>query len=209
MDDSATDIELAPLPEAGAGSKEENVVEQPQLELPTQGETTGSTLVQKDNQQPQPVENKRSASCSVASLSNPQTVEEARTRFNSLPSASAKKKEEDKIVFVEHVEIEMSTPDKQLLTSMDFPKADDGHEEDVAKVIRKSFSKIGVGHNTPDALAAISKSFLGHVTFMSDVEAAVDKHEQADQIWQKVCQRACIYSAREPMRYVFFYVASY
>ncbi len=107
--------------------------------------------------------------------------------FSSYPSAAAQSTlGEEEIALVEDVDIEMSIPSR--LIGMEFPKADDGHEEDVAKVIRKSFSKMGLRHGDQDAISVLSKTSLslGHISLMSDVEEAVDGEEPGDHFWETV-----------------------
>ena len=52
---------------------------------------------------------------------------------------------------LEDVDIDMVIPIK--LSALEFPKAEDGHEEDVAKVIRKSFSKLGLSKLKANSLS--------------------------------------------------------
>ena len=110
------------------------------------------------------------------------------------PLATQSSLGEDEIALLEDVDIEISIPSR--IISMDFPKADDGHEEDVAKVIRKSFSKLGLRRGQ-DAISALSRSglSLGHITLMSQVEAAVEGQEPEDQFWEMVCMCALVCSS--------------
>ena len=97
---------------------------------------------------------------------------------------------EDEIVLLEDVDIDVAIPPK--LTCLDFPKAEEGREEDVAKVIRKSFSKLGLRSATQDALTALAESglTLAHVSWQSQIEKAVE--HQDDQFWEKVRSCTCI-----------------
>ena len=107
--------------------------------------------------------------------------------FSLYPSAAAQSTlGEEEIALVDDVNIEMSIPSR--LIGMEFPKADDGHEEDVAKVIRKSFSKMGLRHGDQDAISVLSKTSLslGHISLMSVVEEAVDGEEPGDHFWETV-----------------------
>ncbi len=91
---------------------------------------------------------------------------------------------EDEITILEDVDIDVVIPSK--LSALDFPKAEDGHEEDVAKVIRKSFSKLGVErHAQSDPLAVLAHGALSlHLSWQAQVEAAVQ--HQDDDFWQRV-----------------------
>ena len=131
----------------------------------------------------------RSVSFGPTTYSEPSFPANRSISFSSYPSSTGQDHlGEDEIALVEDVDIEMSIPSK--LVSLDFPKADDGQEEDVAKVIRKSFLKLGLRPGAQDAVAALSKSglSLGHISLMSQVEAAVEGQEPGDLFWEEVCQ---------------------
>lgn len=137
---------------------------------------------------PQPVTfAQRSVSFGPTTYSEPTFPVNRSISFSSYPSTSQDHLGEDEIALLEDVDIEMSIPSR--LVSLDFPKADDGHDEDVAKVIRKSFSKLGLRPGAQDAIAALSKSglSLGHISLMSQVEAAVEGQEPGDLFWEEVC----------------------
>ena len=90
---------------------------------------------------------------------------------------------EDTIALLEDIEIDMTIPSK--LTALDFPKAEDGRDEDIAKVIRKSFSKLGLPHSPQDALSSLAKSGLSrHLSWQAQVEAAVE--HQGEDFWERV-----------------------
>lgn len=128
----------------------------------------------------------------VPSYSEPGMNQRARHPLFSLRSQpsvgdrSAVTLGEEEIALVEDVDIDMNIP--ASLISMDFPKTDDGHEEDVAKVIRKSFSKLGLRHGEQDALSVLSKASLslGHISLMSQVESALEGQEPGDHFWELV-----------------------
>ena len=91
---------------------------------------------------------------------------------------------EDEIVLLEDVDFEMVIPTK--LSALDFPKAEDGHEEDVAEVIRKSFSKLGMEHQSrQESLAGLAHGALSlHLSWQAQVEASVE--QQGDEFWRRV-----------------------
>ena len=90
---------------------------------------------------------------------------------------------EDTIALLEDVEIDIAIPSK--LMALDFPKAEDDRDEDVAKVIRKSFSKLGLPHSPQDALSSLAKTGLSrHLSWQAQVESAVE--HQGDEFWERV-----------------------
>ena len=90
---------------------------------------------------------------------------------------------DDTIALLEDVEIDIAIPSK--LMALDFPKAEDDRDEDVAKVIRKSFSKLGLPHSPQDALSSLAKTGLSrHISWQAQVESAVE--HQGDDFWQRV-----------------------
>ena len=95
---------------------------------------------------------------------------------------------DDDIVCVEDVDICLDIPSK--LIQLDYPKAEDGHDEDVAKVIRKKFSKLGLKENTQDVLTILSlndqpQSGL-YMSWQARFEEAVEE-EKDDTFWKDVC----------------------
>ncbi len=130
----------------------------------------------------------RSVSFGPSSHSEPNTngyAQHPLLSFRSYPSATVHSTlGEEEIALVEDVDIDMSIPTS--LITMDFPKPDDGHEEDVAKVIRKSFSKLGLRHGEQDALSVLSKANLSfeHISLMSQIESALEGQEPEDHFWE-------------------------
>lgn len=124
----------------------------------------------------------------------------SRPKFRTFGSyASASRAMEDEIAILEDVDIDIVIPSK--LSALDFPKAEDGQEEDVAKVIRKSFSKLGVErHHQPDPMAVLAEGALSlHLSWQAQVEAAVE--QQGDEFWQRVSEWAVV-AARHRRAYV-------
>ena len=90
---------------------------------------------------------------------------------------------DDTIALLEDVEIDIAIPSK--LMALDFPKAEDDRDEDVAKVIRKSFSKLGPPQRGQDALSSLAKTGVScHLSWQAQVESAVE--HQGDDFWQRV-----------------------
>ena len=77
---------------------------------------------------------------------------------------------------------------------MDFPRDDDGREDDVAKAIRRSFSGLHCGQDDISALSRNGLS-LDHITLMSQVEDAVEGQGPEDQFWEKVSTCALVCSS--------------
>ena len=93
---------------------------------------------------------------------------------------------DDDIVCVEDVDICLDIPTR--LRQLDYPKAEDGHDEDVAKVIRKKFSKLGLEESTQDVLAILSNDQLqsGFMSWQARFEEAATEEED-DTFWKNVC----------------------
>ena len=104
-----------------------------------------------------------------------------------LPKSPNKRYEvpvDDIIAFVDEVDICLDIPPK--LRQIDYPKVADAHEEDVAKVIRKKFSKLGIDDGPTDVFSFLSSDEL-QTSFMSwqarIEEAVVD---ETDEFWENV-----------------------
>lgn len=75
--------------------------------------------------------------------------------------------DDDDIVIVEDIEIPGSVIPPKLLR-VDFPQAEDCHDQDVAEVIRKKFSKLGIGKGSKDIdILALLSSDQQHSTYSS------------------------------------------
>lgn len=75
--------------------------------------------------------------------------------------------DDDDIVIVEDIEIRGSVIPPKLLR-VDFPQAEDCHDQDVAEVIRKKFSKLGIGKGSKDIdILALLSSDQQHSTYSS------------------------------------------
>lgn len=98
---------------------------------------------------------------------------------------------DDDIVFVEDVDICLAIPPK--LRQLDYPRVEDGHDEDVAKVIRKKFAKLGLDEGTPDVLAILSSDKLksGYISWQAQIEEAAEE-EADDTFWENVCLTVAI-----------------
>ena len=103
---------------------------------------------------------------------------------------------DDDIVCVEDVDICLVIPPK--LRQLDYPKAEDGHDEDVAKVIRKKFSKLGLEEGTRDILAILSNDQLdsGFLSWQARIEEAANE-EANDAFWKDVCFNLSCTSCQE------------
>ena len=89
---------------------------------------------------------------------------------------------EDDISFLEEVDICLEIPSK--LRHLDYPTVEHNHDEDVAKVIRKKFSKLGI-----DKTLNFLSSDHQHSSFVSwkaraRIEEAVK--EENDAFWMKI-----------------------
>ena len=96
---------------------------------------------------------------------------------------------DDIIAFVDEVDICLDIPPK--LSQIDYPRVADAHEEDVAKVIRKKFSKLGIDEGPTDVFSFLSSDEL-QTSFMSwqaRIEEAV--MDEPDEFWEHVCLAKC------------------
>ena len=90
---------------------------------------------------------------------------------------------EDDISFLEEVDICLEIPSK--LRHLDYPTVEQNHDEEVAKIIRKKFSKLGID-KTAKGIAFLSSDHQ-HISFVSweaRIEEAVK--EENDAFWKKV-----------------------
>ena len=88
---------------------------------------------------------------------------------------------EDDISFLEEVDICLEIPSK--LRHLDYPTVEHNHDEDVAKVIRKKFSKLGI-----DKTLNFLSSDHQHSSFVSweaQIKEVVMKEEN-DAFWEQV-----------------------
>ena len=71
---------------------------------------------------------------------------------------------------------------------MDYPKVEEGHDEDVAKVIRKKFSKLGLDEGSQDVFALLSDDQVqsGYASWQARIEEAANEGAD-DTFWEKVC----------------------
>ena len=92
---------------------------------------------------------------------------------------------DDDICFLEDVDICLMIPSK--LRHLDYPRVEDSHDEDVAKVIRKKFSKLGIDETSKDILAFLSSDHQhsSYVSWQARVEEAAEEEEN-DAFWQNV-----------------------
>lgn len=198
MDDSVANLEN---PIIADGLNGPPPMEMTQLEIAidsiqaeSYNEIVSSEVVNNDNDvsdslKTVPVTN-RSVSFGPISYSEPTISENRSISFNSYPSVQSIL-DGDEIALVEDVDIDVAIPSRLL--SLEFPKADDGREEDVARVIRKSFSKLGVHPSSQYDLSTLSDIglHLHHVSLMSQIEAAIEGQEPGDLFWEEVCY-ACL-----------------
>lgn len=93
---------------------------------------------------------------------------------------------DDDICYLEDVDICLVIPPK--LQQLNYPKAEEGHEEDVAKVIRKKFSKLGLEEGSKDILAFLSsdQQQSSYISWQAHIEEAAEE-ETDDTFWEKVC----------------------
>ena len=92
---------------------------------------------------------------------------------------------DDDICFLEDVEICLVIPPKLL--QLDYPRVEDSHDEDVAKVIRKKFSKLGIDESSKDILTFLSSDHQhsSYVSWQARIEEAAEE-EDNDTFWQNV-----------------------
>ena len=92
---------------------------------------------------------------------------------------------DDDICFLEDVDICLAIPSKLL--HLDYPRVEDSHDEDVAKVIRKKFSKLGIDESSKDVLTFLSSDHQhsSYVSWQAQIEEATEEEEN-DTFWQNV-----------------------
>lgn len=93
--------------------------------------------------------------------------------------------DDNDIAVIQDVEIHMVIPSKLKL--LDYPRVEDGHDEDVAKVIRKKFSKLGLDESSQDVFTFLSSDQLqsGYISWQARIEEAAE--DEDDTFWEKVC----------------------
>ena len=93
---------------------------------------------------------------------------------------------DDDICFVEDVDICLVIPTK--LRHLEYPRVEDSHDEHVAKVIRKKFSKLGIEETSKDVLAFLSseQQHSSYISWQARIEEAANE-EANDAFWEKVC----------------------
>ena len=114
-----------------------------------------------------------------------------------LQSHSASKQAPDDdhdICFIEEIDISFDIPSK--LTQIDYPKVADAHKEDVAKVIRKKFSKLGINEGHTDIFSFLSSGELqsSFLSWQAQIEEAVK--DETDEFWENVRSIECMGHAR-------------
>ena len=92
---------------------------------------------------------------------------------------------DDDICFLEDVDICLVIPSKLL--HLDYPRVEDSHDEDVAKVIRKKFSKLGIDESSKDILSFLSSDYQhsNYVSWQARIEEAAEEEED-DAFWENV-----------------------
>ena len=95
---------------------------------------------------------------------------------------------DDDICFLEDVDICLMIPSK--LRHLDYPRVEDSHDEDVAKVIRKKFSKLGIDETSKDILSFLSSNHQhsSYVSWQARIEEAAEE-ENDDAFWQNVSRQ--------------------
>ena len=91
----------------------------------------------------------------------------------------------DDIYYVEDVDIGLVIPSK--LRHLDYPKVEDSHDEDIAKVIRKKFSKLGIDKSSKDVLSFLSSDHHhgSYISWQAQIEEAA-REEDDDAFWENV-----------------------
>lgn len=94
---------------------------------------------------------------------------------------------DDDICYLEDVDICLVIPSKLL--HLDYPRVEDSHNEDVAKVIRKKFSKLGIDESSKDVLSFLSSDYQhsSYVSWQTRIEEAAHEEEN-DMFWENVSQ---------------------
>ena len=95
---------------------------------------------------------------------------------------------DDDICFLEDVDICLMIPSK--LRHLDYPRVEDSHDADVAKVIRKKFSKLGIDETSKDILSFLSSDHQhsSYVSWQARIEEAAEE-ENDDAFWQNVSRQ--------------------
>ena len=102
--------------------------------------------------------------------------------------------DDDDICFIEEIDICLDIPSK--LRQIDYPKVADAHEEDVAKVIRKKFSKLGIDEDHADIFSFLSSGELqtSYISWQARIEEAVK--DESDEFWENVSTVICSFAYR-------------
>lgn len=113
------------------------------------------------------------------------SVESSQRRTLSYSSVVKQVPDDDDICFVEDVDICLVIPPKLL--HLDYPRVEDSHDEDVAKVIRKKFSKLGIDESSKDILSFLSSNHQhsSYVSWQARIEEAAHEEED-DTFWETV-----------------------
>ena len=126
----------------------------------------------------------------LRSYSVPAYMESEKHRFRT-KSSSKQVPDDDDICFIEEIDICLDIPSK--LRQIDYPKVADAHEEDVAKVIRKKFSKLGIDEDHADIFNFLSSGELqtSYISWQARIEEAVV--DESDEFWENVrSYHACV-----------------
>ena len=126
----------------------------------------------------------------LRSYSVPAYMESERHRLRT-KSSSKQVPDDDDICFIEEIDICLDIPSK--LRQIDYPKVADAHEEDVAKVIRKKFSKLGIDEDHADIFNFLSSGELqtSYISWQARIEEAVV--DESDEFWENVrSYHACV-----------------
>ena len=92
---------------------------------------------------------------------------------------------DDDICYVEDVDICLVIPFKLL--HLDYPRVEDSHDKDVANVIRKRFSKLGIDESSKDVFSFLSSDHQhsSYVSWQARIEEAAHEEEN-DMFWENV-----------------------
>ena len=106
-------------------------------------------------------------------------------RFHTKSSSKQAPDDDRDICLIEEIDISFDIPSK--LTQIDYPKVADAHKEDVAKVIRKKFSKLGINEGHTDIFSFLSSGELqsSFLSWQAHIEEAV--RDETDEFWENVC----------------------
>ena len=106
-------------------------------------------------------------------------------KFQRTTSYAKQVPNDDEIICIDDVDIQLSIPNK--LQCLDYPKVGDGHDEDVVKVIRKKFTKLGLHDDLQDGPAVLSGDHVqaGYISLQTQIEEAASRED--DTFLKSVC----------------------